>query len=439
MSFPARTSASAERPAPPNIVFILADDLGYGDLGCYGGRLAPTPNLDRMAREGVRFTQYYSASPICSPSRTGVTTGMFPARWRITSYLQTRAGNRGCEQADFLDPRAPSLTRTLKAAGYATAHIGKWHMGGGRDVADAPPFRDYGFDEHAGTYESPQPHPDITATDWIWSPKDKVPRHARTAFFVDKTLDFLRRHKGRPCYVNLWPDDTHDPYVPSEERLKEHARALPAEQKFCAVLDEFDRQMGRLFAGLKQLGVEETTLVIFTSDNGALPNFRGLRNGGLRGSKLSLYEGGIRMPFIVRWPGHVPAGRVDQQSVLCAVDLFPSLCAVAGAALPKDAAFDGEDLSGALLGKPAARRRPLYWEYGRNEKFFRYPQGAGRSPNVAVRDGKWKLLVNADGTRAELYDLSRDPKETIDLAAQQPEIAARLSREAIEWRQSLPR
>jgi arylsulfatase A-like enzyme len=180
-------------------------------------------------------------------------------------------------------------------------------------------------------------------------------------------------------------------------------------------------------------------LVIFTSDNGALPNFRGLRNGGLRGSKLSLYEGGIRMPFIVRWPGHVPAGRVDQQSVLCAVDLFPSLCAVAGAALPKDAAFDGEDLSGALLGKPAARRRPLYWEYGRNEKFFRYPQGAGRSPNVAVRDGKWKLLVNADGTRAELYDLSRDPKETIDLAAQQPEIAARLSREAIEWRQSLPR
>ena len=152
---------AAERP---NVVFVLADDLGPGDVGFSGGTLAATPNLDRMAGEGVRFTRYYSAAPICSPSRCGLITGNFPARWRLTSYLQTRAGNRACGQADFLDPQAPSLPRVLRDAGYRTAHFGKWHLGGGRDVTDAPRFAAYGYDEHAGTWESPEPHPDITAT-----------------------------------------------------------------------------------------------------------------------------------------------------------------------------------------------------------------------------------------------------------------------------------
>ena len=431
-------AASAAEPARPNIVLILADDMGYGDLGCYGGRFAPTPNLDRMAREGIRFTQYYSASPICSPSRTGLTTGMTPGRWRITSYLQTRAGNAACGQADFLDPAAPSLARAMKAAGYATAHIGKWHMGGGRDVTNAPRFAAYGFDEHAGTYESPEPHPDITATNWIWCPQDKVKRWDRTAFFVDKTLDFLRRHRDRPCYVNLWTDDTHDPYVPSDERLAEQPAEPAGERKFRAVLDEYDRQMGRFFAGLKEAGLDDRTLVVFTSDNGALPNYRELRNGGLRGSKLSLYEGGIRMPFIVRWPGRVPAGRLDESSVLAAVDLFPSLCAIAGAAVPRGAAVEGQDRHGVLLGQPAERAGALFWEYGRNDTSFRYPQGRARSPNVAVREGKWKLLVNADGTRTELYDLLADPKENVNRAEQEKQTAARLKAQALEWRRSLP-
>ena len=182
-----RCARAAERP---NIVFVLADDMGPGDLACYGGTVAPTPHIDRLAAEGTRFTQYYSASPICSPSRVGCTTGMFPARWQITSFLQERKGNRACEQADFLDPRAPSVARLLKTAGYATAHFGKWHMGGGRDVTDAPKFAAYGFDEHAGTWESPEPHPDITATNWIWSPQDKVKRWDRTAFFVDRDARF---------------------------------------------------------------------------------------------------------------------------------------------------------------------------------------------------------------------------------------------------------
>jgi len=413
--------------------------MGCGDLGCYGGTLAPTPNIDRLAREGIRFTQFYVASPICSASRTGLTTGMFPARWCITSYLHERKANRGCEQADYLDPRAPSLARILKNAGYATGHFGKWHMGGGRDVTDAPPFEAYGFDEHASTYESPDPHPDITATDWIWSDKDKVKRWDRTAFFVDKALDFLRRHKDQPCYVNVWPDDVHTPWVPSGERLSEYPNGPVEQRKFQAVLDEYDRQLGRLLTGLEQLGIDQNTIVIFSSDNGPLPTFGGRRAGGLRGSKLSLYEGGIIEPLIVHWPGHTPIGQVDKVTLLGGVDLLPTVCALAGVPLPKDIQLDGENLSAAILGRPIQRTKPLFWEYGRNEQFFAYPQGRDRSPNLAVREGRWKLLVSADGHGAELYDLNADPKETISLAKEHPDVAERLARMAMQWRRALPK
>jgi arylsulfatase A-like enzyme len=422
--------------ARPHIVFVLADDLGPGDVGCYGGRVAPTPNLDRLAREGTRFTQYYAASPICSPSRCGLLTGDFPARWRITSFLQTRAGNRGCEQADYLDLKAPSLPRALKADGYRTAHFGKWHLGGGRDVSDPPPFAAYGYDEHAGTWESPQPHPDITAGNWIWFDQDNVKRWDRTAFFIDRTLDFLKRHQGKPCFVNVWLDDPHTPWVPSAE-----AKKGDTADNLRRVLAENDRQIGRLLDGLNDLGIANDTLVIFASDNGPLPTFQGDRTLGLRGSKLSLYEGGIRLPFLARWPGRVPAGKVDGTTVLAAVDLFPTFGALAGAELPKDMQPDGEDRSAALLGKPAAARaRPLFWEYGRNEQFFRYPGNkADRSPNVAIRDGGWKLLVNADGTGVELYDLATDPKEAKNLAAERPAVANRLKGAALAWRKSLPK
>ena len=423
-------AVAASAPSRPNIVFVLADDLGTGDLACYGGSIAPTPNLDRLAREGTRFNRYYSASPICSPSRCGLITGQFPARWQITSFLQTRAGNRACQQVDFLDPAAPSLPRALRLAGYATAHVGKWHLGGGRDVTDARKFADYGYDEGVGTYESPEPHPDITATNWIWSDKDKVKRWDRTAFFVEKAIDFLARHRSQPCFVNVWIDDPHTPWVPKG------ADRLPkgdTRERLARVLTEMDRQIGRLMDA-----VPANTLLVFASDNGPLPTFQGTRTVGLRGSKLSLYEGGIRLPLLVRWPGKVPAGRVDDSTVLAAADMLPTLCAVAGARLPDGAAGDGEDLSAALLGTSAERTKPLLWEYGRNDESFKYPAGRDRSPNVAIQAGRWKLLINADGTGAELYDLATDAAETRNLAASNPDIAQRLAGRVHAWRKSLP-
>lgn len=428
----AAVAARAAGAPKPNIIFILADDLGPGDVGVYGGTQVATPRLDRLAAQGTRFTQYYSASPICSPSRAGLITGQYPARWRITSFLQTKKGNAGTEMDDFLDPKAPSLPRALKAAGYATAHIGKWHLGGGRDVTEAPKFSAYGYDEGVGTYESPEPHPDITATNWIWSDQDRVKRWERTAFFVDKTLEFLARNRGRPVFVNLWLDDPHTPWVPDATSDRKDA---PRNLK--PVLAEMDRQIGRLLDGLKARGLEENTIVIFTSDNGALPTFDGERSSPYRGHKLALYEGGIRMPFIVRWPRKVPAGNVDERSVLMAQDVFPTLCAIAGAALPREQTLDGIDVSQAWRGRPLARRGPVFWEYGRNDEFFRF--GPDRSPNLAVRRDNWKLLVNADGSRTELYDLAADVNEAKNLAAEKPDLAKELTKLVMDWRATWPK
>ena len=276
------------------------------------------------------------------------------------------------------------MARALKTAGYATAHFGKWHLGGGRDVTHAPPFSAYGYDEHSGTYESPEPDPNITSTNWIWSPKDPVKRWERTRYFVDKGLDFLRHHQDQPCYVEIWPDDVHTPWVPNAARQGTNPNSAQ-KRDFCDVLAEYDVQMGRLFEGLKALGLESNTLVIFTSDNGPLPSFDHARTGGLRGSKLSLYEGGIRVPFIVRWPGHVTAGQVDERTVLEAVDLFPTLCSIAHASPPTvSAVFDGEDMTEALVNEPTAHVKTIFWEYGRASKFFNYAAAAfDRSPRTS--------------------------------------------------------
>jgi arylsulfatase A-like enzyme len=435
-------SADVQPDAQPNVIILLVDDFGYADPSCYGSKLVKTPNIDRLASEGVRFTQGYVASPICSPSRCGIITGQFPARWKITSYLQTKAGNKACEMADFLDPKAPSLPRMLKEAGYATAHIGKWHLGGGRDVTDAPKFKEYGYDVGLGTYESPEPAAALGLKTVPWGPQDKlepqqVPRHERTKWMVDQTLLFFKQHSDKPCFVNLWLDDTHTPFVPSEEQIKAVRSADDNEQatKYKAVLAEADRQVGRLIDGLKGTN----TLVIFLGDNGASPPLERQRVAPLRGQKLSLYEGGVRVPFIAWWPGKQKGGKVNETTVISSLDLLPALGKICSAKLPADYKPDGEEMSSAIQGEAQLRSKPLFWEYGRNAVSFAYPgEVKHRSPNVAVRDGRWKLLINADGSGAELYDVVSDPREEKNVVKENVEIAKRLSEAALKWRQSLP-
>jgi len=434
--------APAADTPKPNVVIVFVDDFGWGDPSCYGNAMAKTPSIDRLATDGVRFTQGYVASPICSPSRCGILTGQFPARWKITSYLQTKAGNRACEMADFLDPKAPTLPRMLKAAGYATAHIGKWHLGGGRDVTDAPKFAAYGYDLGLGTYESPEPAAALGLKTLPWAPEGKrepqqVPRHERTKWMTDQTLAFVKKAGDKPAFANLWLDDTHTPFVPSAEQLKavKAEGDTPAKARYKAVLVALDGQIGRLMDGLKGTN----TLVLLIGDNGASPPLERERGGGLRGMKLSLYEGGTRVPFVTWWPGHAKAGVVNTKTVISAIDLFPTLAAICGATLPKGYAGDGEDLSAAIRGESPVRTKPIFWEYGRNDKSFAYPKDAKhRSPNVAVRDGDWKLLVNADGTGAELYDLAADRNETKNVLATHPAVGKRLTELALQWRKSLP-
>lgn len=434
------TFFSFQAQEKPNVIVILTDDMGFSDIGSYGGDFVPTPNIDGLAERGLKFDQYYSAAPICSPSRVSLLTGTYPARWNFTTFLHKKKANRAAEQADYLDPAAPSIARIFKENGYVTAHFGKWHMGGGRDVDNAPGFKEYGFDEHVSTYESPDPDPLLTATDWIWSPQDSIKRWDRTKYFVNKTLDFLKRNRGKPVYINLWPDDVHTPWVPRVEA--EYTGKFPMnpkeEKAFKLVLEEFDKQMGRLFEGIKELGIEDNTIIIFTSDNGPLPSFRGSRAEGFRGSKLSLYEGGVRMPFIISWPGHIPEGKEDEVSVLNSVDLLPTLTAMASIDLPEDYRGDGENKRKVFLGKPSQREKDMFWEYGRNEYAFNYPPGKDKSPNLAMRSGKWKLLMDYEKGNPELYNLENDPGETNNLAGDHPELLDEMSRKLLEWRNSLP-
>jgi arylsulfatase A-like enzyme len=435
-------AASGIEDRRPNVIVILADDLGPGDLSCYGGSI-PTPHIDRMAAEGVRYTRYYAAAPICSPSRCGLLTGQFPARWRITSYLQTRAGNRACGQADFLDPKAPSLPRVLQAAGYKTVHVGKWHLGGGRDVKDPPRFAAYGYDQGFGTWESPEPAPNLTARDWIWSEDDRVPRWGRTGSMCAYALGCLSAIPDKPVFVNLWLDDPHTPWVPSadDQAVGKDGRATgrgDTKERLRAVMVELDRKIGELLDALRNNRAGRPTIVLFVSDNGPLPTFQRERTVGLRGSKLSLYEGGVRLPFIAWGPGIVPAGLTNDATVLAAVDLFPSLCHLCGTSLPAGYEGDGEDMSSALLGKSPRRTRSLFWEYGRNNRSFDYPRGDDRSPNLAVLDGDWKMLVNDDGRGPELYHLADDPKEARNRIADEPIVTRRLVDAVLNWRKSLP-
>ncbi|HSA11388.1 MAG TPA: sulfatase-like hydrolase/transferase [Candidatus Paceibacterota bacterium] len=445
----AACAAIAQAPRP-NFIFVLIDDMGYADLSCYGQTQVETPHLDRLAREGIRFTQFYVNAPICSPSRTAFTTGQYPARWRITSFLASRAENDRRGMAQWLDPKAPTLARTLQQAGYATGHFGKWHMGGQRDVGEAPLITEYGFDQSLTQFEGlgerilplgdafdgQPPRRHALGSDQLGrGPIQWMDRSQITGAFVARALEFIRQAEqaGKPFYVNVWPDDVHSPFYPPKALRGDGSKR----ELYLGVVKAMDRQLAPLFDYVRQQPALRTnTVVLVASDNGPEPGAGSA--GSFRGHKGTLYEGGIREPFIVWSPGLVEEsarGTVNAATVVSAVDVFPSVARLAGLALPAGIAFDGEDLSRVLLGKSSGpRSKPLFW----NRPPDRRGGNGAILPDLAARQGNWKLLLARDGTDPQLYDLAEDPGETRNLAAARPAVVRNLSRPLLAWWRSLP-
>jgi arylsulfatase A-like enzyme len=442
--------AREARQVRPNIIVVFIDDMGWGDFSCFGNTEAKTPNVDALAAEGIRFYQFYVNSPICSPSRCAITTGQFPTRWRITSYLNNRADNARRGMADWLDPSAPTLARILKENGYATGHFGKWHLGGQRDVDDAPPITAYGFDESLTNFEGMGPkllpltlRPGDKEYGRIWAdaeilggPVVWMPRSQITSGYVNAAMAFMRRaiRANKPFYVNIWPDDVHAPFWPPVDKWGDGTRP----QLYRAVLEEMDRQLGPLFEFVRNnANLRNNTLILVCSDNG--PDVNAGKSGPFRGGKATLYEGGIRSPLIVWGPGLVvkeAIGTWNRTSVFSAMDLVPSLLSIAGIPVPKEISFDGEDVSPALLGKQTvSRSSPLFWRRPPDRKFF---AGTGPYPDLAVREGRWKLLCEYDGSRPELYDVETDPGEKTNLADAQPAVVASLREKLLKWHASMP-
>lgn len=439
---PAVLSAAPPAPAAerPNIIFILADDLGWRDTGAYGSRFYRTPNIDRLAAAGTRFTQAYAANPLCSPTRASIMTGQYPARLRFTTpaghlpqvVLDPRLPERGPAHHKAVTPatrtRLPleyvTLAEILRARGYRTGHFGKWHLG--REPY-MPEQQGFDLNVGGGPYPGPpsyfSPYRNEKLTD---GPKGEHVTDRLTA----EAIKFLEENRERPFFLNFWQYSVHAPFQAEEELIEKYRKlADPADPQrnpmMGAMIEALDRSVGRIWESVRRLGLERKTLIVFTSDNGGNMYDRlgeGLpptNNAPLRGGKATIYEGGVRVPLAVVWPGKIRPGAVSTAQV-SSIDWFPTLAAAAGAAPSPGQTVDGINLLPLFTRGRAPSRSALFCH------FPHYTPATGNRPATSVRRGDWKLIrFYADGEdqqdRYELYNLADDLGEARNLAGREPE------------------
>lgn len=426
--------AGAPAEQRPNFVIVLADDLGYGDLACYGHPRIQTPHLDRFASGGLRLTSCYAAAPNCSPSRTGLMTGRTPFRVGIYNWIPMFSPMH-------VRRREITVATLLRNAGYDTCHVGKWHLNGDFNLPSQPQPWDHGFSHWFSTQNNALPNhhnPDNFVRNG--RPVGKLDGYS-AELVADEAIDWLRRLRdpSKPFFLFACFHEPHEPIATDRRFADLYPSDDPSLSAHHGNVSQMDDAFGRIVAELDAAKLRENTLVFFTSDNGpAMTRIHPHGSAGpLRDKKGSLYEGGIRVPGIVQWPDHVTPGTTSDTPV-CGVDLLPTLCEIAGIEVPEDRELDGTSITGLFRGQPVERRRPLYWQFNR----------AHSDVKVAVRDGDWKLLAGLTGpamkpsagiepgdmqamkaaelANFELYNLKDDIAEAHDVYDANPQVAGRL-------------
>ena len=420
----------------PNVLFILIDDMGWMDLGCQGNKNLRTPNIDNLAKGGMRFTDAYAPAPVCSPTRAAIITGQSPARLQITNHLphQDRFTPKDskllpAKMLNHLSLESETLAERLKKdAHYATAFIGKWHLYTGRDKKYNP--LNQGFDINIGgcSYGGPPTFFDPYRIDFLPDRKEGEYLPNRLA---DEAIAFIseQNSKDKPFFVALWNYTVHWP-MEAPDKLVEKYKNLPVkgyrDYRYAAMIEAMDIAIGKVLKSLDDLNIAQETLVIFTSDNGP---FGGVGDASpLRADKGHLYEGGIRVPLIVRWPGKVEAGAVEETPVIL-TDLHPTILSATGLDLNSTIPNDGHNLLPLLKGKEKLKNRAVYWHYP-NFAFHR-----DNRLGSAIREGDHKLIHFYDTDSVELYNLKNDISEKNDLSGKMPQLASRLKNKLKVWLQ----
>ncbi|MDO7172393.1 sulfatase [Mariniflexile sp. AS56] len=437
-SISAKSTQDAE--TKPNIVFIFTDDWGWGDLSAHGHPYVKTPNIDRLVTEGTDFQRFTVASGVCSPSRVAVMTGQFPARHNIDGHFAWAPSNAKRNMPDWLDPNTTLLPRLLQQSGYATAHFGKWHLSNNM-IPDSPTPAEYGYDTYGAFNCSGEQMPYY---------KD-----------ADNAIAFMEASKSqnKPFFINLWVHEPHTPHhvIPKYQQRFPHLKE--ADNIYASVLSHADDRIGEVLKALDRLKLTDNTLVIFSSDNGparAVKTVEELKlyldtatgvgyatgaskgiTGGRKGYKAALFEGGIGVPFIARWPGKIKAGVIDDASLISAVDLLPTFCDIASAKLPENYKPDGISQVSTLLGNSyPVRTKPLFWKIGAQWPINKNTPDHWVS--FAVVDHHWKLVANHDLSYVELYDIAADVYEKTDLKHDQSAVVDNLTNKIIQWQKTLP-